>query len=355
MPFRKPVSATIIFLGLFCFSLTASVPKNDIIDSYFSSFDHADTPGASVLVMKQGEVLYERGYGAAELTQLQPVTEHTNFRLASVSKQFTATAILILVQRGLLDFDTKLNSLITDFPDYGSKITVRHLLNHTSGLRDYENLIPSSQSTQLSDEDVLRLLKKENSPYFSAGSQYRYSNGGYVLLGLIVERVTGQNFSSFLKENIFEPLQMTNTVMYDGPLTQIAQRAYGHSPSGTGFKQTDQDITSATRGDGGIYTSAHDWIRWETALNENLIISKELQDMAFTPAKLNNGSLTQYGFGWMLNKFEGLIHQYHTGSSVGFRTGVERFPEKGLAVLVLTNRANASPWTIARNIAERFF
>ncbi|MFM8315104.1 MAG: serine hydrolase, partial [Deltaproteobacteria bacterium] len=117
----------------------------------------------------------------------------------------------------------------------------------------------------------------------------------------------------------------------------------------------DQSLTSATRGDGGVYSSACDWARWETAMSENLILSQEFQEMAFTPGKLNNGTLIEYGFGWMLNSFQGVIHQYHTGSTIGFRTAVERFPEKGLSVLVLVNRANASPWTIARNIAEHFF
>lgn len=342
-------------VGFLCVSICSKTFSNDFIDSYFRDYNHPDTPGASVLVMKKGEVLYERGYGAAKLSELESATEHTNFRLASLSKQFTATAILLLVQRGLLSLDTKLVSIFPEFPDYGSKITVRHLLNHTSGLKDYENLIPSSQTEQISDQDVLALLKKQSSLYFTPGSQYQYSNGGYVLLGLIVEAVSRQNFSEFLRDNVFIPLEMSNTVMFESGVTDISNRAFGYSPKGNGFKLTDQDITSATRGDGGIYTSAHEWIKWETAINNNLILSKEFQDLAFTPGKLNNGSLTKYGCGWMLDSFQGLTHQFHTGSSIGFRTGVERFPEKGLTVLVLVNRSNSSPWTIARNIAERFF
>jgi len=336
-------------------SLHARAFKSDLIDSYFADYNHPDRPGASVLVMKQGKILYERGYGSRELVHYEPVNERTNFRLASVSKQFTATAILLLVQRGQLSLDTFLVSVFPDFPSYGSKITVRHLLNHTSGLTDYEDLIPSTQVQQLTDQDVLNLLKKQNGLYFSPGSQYRYSNGGYVLLGLIVESLSGQNFAEFLEENIFRPLQMNYSVMYDGPSTEIENRAYGHSLLGNGFKQTDQNITSATRGDGGIYSSAHDWVRWETAISENLILSQKYQEMVFTPGKLNNGTLIDYGFGWMLNTFQGLVHQYHTGSTIGFRTSVERFPDKELVVLVLVNRANASPWVTARNIAEQLF
>lgn len=333
----------------------AQARGSDLIDGYFKAFNHPNTPGAAVLVMKKGEVLYERGYGAAELNHYDPVLPHTNFRLASVSKQFTATAILILVEQQSLSLDSRLVDLVPEFPKYGKLISVRHLLNHTSGLRDYENLIPSTQTKQLTDEDVLQIFIKQESLYFTPGSQYRYSNGGYVLLGLIVERVTGKNFAQFLKETIFHPLGMNDTLMYDGPATTIAHRAFGHSPSGAGFKQTDQDITSATRGDGGVYSSVHDWMSWEKAIQQNLILTKESQDLIFTPGKLNNGSLTNYGFGWMLDSFKGLKHQYHTGSTIGFRTAVERFPEKELTVLVLVNRANASPWTIAREISEQYF
>lgn len=329
--------------------------SDDVIDSYFKSYNHPDTPGASVLVMQEGRVLYKKGYGVRELKSFSPVTESTNFRLASVSKQFTATAILLLVEKGLLSFETRLSEVIPEFPSYGERITIRHLLNHTSGLIDYETLIPSSQSKQLSDEDVLNLLQRENSTYFHPGAEYRYSNGGYVLLGLIIERVTGQKFSSFLKENIFSPIGMNDSLMYEGTDTQITNRAFGHSPQGSGFKETDQDVTSATRGDGGVYSSVNDWVKWEIAIHDNLILSSSMQEMVFTQSQLNDGSFIEYGFGWMLDTFKGLRHQYHTGSTIGFRTAVERFPQKNLTVLVLVNRANSAPWSIARSIAQRFF
>ena len=143
--------------------------------------------------------------------------------------------------------------------------------------------------------------------------------------------------------------------MYEGSQTDIPFRAFGYTAFGNSFKQTDQSVTSATRGDGGVYTSLNDWALWENAINENILLSNELQEMAFSPGQLSNGSFTEYGFGWMVDIFKGLTHQYHTGSTIGFRTGVERFPQKNLMVLVLINRANSTPWTIARNIAERLF
>ncbi len=347
-----------IFFFLGCslnLSVFAGPGKVDFIDSYFSEYDHPDTPGAAVLVMQNGETLFERGYGLAQISSASAVTPKTNFRLASLSKQFTATAILLLVQQKQLSLDSRLITFFPKLSDYASKITIRQLLNHTSGLVDYEDLIPASQTQQLTDFDVLSLLEKQKSTYFSPGSQYRYSNGGYVLLGLIVERITGTSFSQFLKQNIFTPLSMNNSLMYEGSQTDIPFRAFGYTAFGNSFKQTDQSVTSATRGDGGVYTSLNDWALWENAINENILLSNELQEMAFSPGQLSNGSFTEYGFGWMVDIFKGLTHQYHTGSTIGFRTGVERFPQKNLMVLVLINRANSTPWTIARNIAERLF
>lgn len=344
-----------VFLTLAPLLSLSAFSKDHFIDEYFTEFNHPNKPGAAVLVFQNREIIFEKGYGLANIAKHLSVASHTNFRLASLSKQFTATAILLLVQQKRLSLDTPIDTFFPNLPIYASKITVRHLLNHTSGLYDYEDLISSSQTQQVSDRDVLSLLEQKKTTYFNSGSQYRYSNGGYVLLGLIVEQVTQQNFASFLKDHIFSPLQMTSSLMYDGSDTIINNRALGYTASGNSFKETDQNVTSATRGDGGVYTSTQDWIRWELSIQDNLIISKELQQMALTPGKLNNGSLTNYGFGWMLDTFKGLTHQYHTGSTIGFRTAIERFPEKELTVLVLVNRANASPWTIARNIAEHYF
>lgn len=334
---------------------TFANPTHEGIDNYFSDYNHSDTPGASVLIIQNGSVTYSRGYGLANLEKKTPVTLQTNFRLASLTKQFTATAILLLVQENKLSLNTKLQEIVPDFPDYARDITIRHLLNHTSGLFDYETLIPTSQLSQISDAEVLDLLKQQTGLYFFPGSQYRYSNGGYVLLGLIVELITEQSFSQFLKQNIFNPLQMKNTQMYDGEETLITHRAYGYTKLGTTFTKTDQSITSATKGDGGVYTSASDWILWENSIHHNLLISNSLQETAFSKGKLNDGSFTSYGFGWMLDTFKGWIHQYHTGSTIGFRTAIDRFPEKNLAILVLINRSNANPWEISQSIAQLYF
>lgn len=359
---RSPFATTVYFkrgimrrfvLHLFCF-LSSIVLANPQIDSLFRDYDKPGVPGASVAVYRGGMIVYEKGYGLADVAGKVPSTEDTNFRLASVSKQFTAVAVLILIEQGKLSFETRLTDLFPGFPAYGRNITIRHLLNHTGGLRDYEDLIPSTQSKQLSDQDVLELLKKQSSGYFTPGSQYRYSNGGYVLLGLSIEAVTQKRFATFANEYIFEPLGMKNSVFYEKGISAVSNRAYGYSPSGTGFSQTDQSITSATLGDGGLYTSVHEWLLWENALRNSTLLSEEVAKLAWTPGTLNSGSKTQYGFGWMLDTYKGYQRQHHTGSTIGFRTACQRFPEKDLAILVLINRANSTPWEIARQIADLY-
>src|SRR6185312_381692 len=194
-----------------------------------------DAPGAAVLIVRNGRVLFERGYGVTDLQSQHRIDPHTNFRLASVSKQFTAMSIMLLVHDGKLHYEDRLSDVFPDFPDYGKKITIRNLLNHTSGLEDYEDLMPDAdpkvpvEQIQIADEGVLDLLKKQKSTKFTPGSKWAYSNSGYVLLGLIVQKVSGQPFPNFLHERIFSPLGMTNTVAYVRGSNEVRNRAFGHS------------------------------------------------------------------------------------------------------------------------------
>lgn len=341
-------------LILFTFCLLSRADTNLEIDRYFLGFQ-GEVPGAAVAVFQNGQSVYEKGYGLAELDSNIPVHLSTNFRIASLSKQFTAVAILQLVAAKELHLDAKLETIFSDLPGYARAITIRQLLNHTGGFRDYEDLIPAGQIEQLSDYDVFRILKRQSSGLFSPGSQYRYSNSGYVILGLVVETVSGMLFSDFLRSRIFHPLGMENSLMYERFSQQpINHRAYGHSRFGNEFRQTDQSLTSATRGDGGVYTSVHEWYLWENALNGSELIPEDLKRQMFTPGKLNNGTLTKYGFGWMLGTENGNPLQSHTGSSIGFRTAVRRIPHKNLAIVVFINRSESSPWEIARSITRLF-
>ena len=321
------------------------------VDQLMSAYA-GNVPGAAVGIYKDNAMRLAKGYGCASLNPKVTVSASTNFRLASVTKHMTAMAIMILKDKGALSYDLSLRSLFPKFPSYADKIKIKNLLHHTGGLKDYESLIPSGQSQQLSDHDVMNLLIKQSSPAFSAGSQYRYSNGGYVMLGLVVEAVSKLSFATFLRKEIFQPLGMSSTLAYVTPGDDIPHRAFGHSPNGSGFVKTDQNVTSATLGDGGVYASVKELFIWDKALYSNSLVSPQTLAEAFRPGQLNSGSPTSYGFGWEIRKSNGQLKLSHTGSTIGFRTSYIRFPEEKLSVIVLVNRANSSPWNLADKIAD---
>ncbi|OLD88693.1 MAG: hypothetical protein AUG85_04100 [Gemmatimonadetes bacterium 13_1_20CM_4_66_11] len=319
----------------------------------FTAYSGSAVPGASVIVIQGGAVIERRAFGMADLERRVPATPETDYRLASVSKQFTAMAVMLLARDGKLRYDQSVRDFLPELPASAGGVTVRHLLNHTSGLYDYEGLIPESRTTQLDDSDVLALLAAKDSVYFPAGTQYRYSNSGYVLLGLIVARVSGMSFPSFLRARIFEPLSMRATVMHVEGADTIPHRAYGYSPRGGGFVQTDQSVTSATLGDGGIYTNVDDMARWDLALYGAELVDSATLDLATTPPQLPAGAETQYGFGWFVDSYRGEKRWRHTGETSGFRNAIQRFPRRRLTIIVLTNRSSGEPAAIAERIADR--
>ena len=333
---------------LVLFLLGASAWANPKLDALFRDYDKPGVPGAAVTIIQCGQVAYRKAYGLARVKDGAKATPETNFRLASLAKQFTAMAVLILVDRGQLHLDDKLTEIFPDFPAYGKNITIAHLLHHQSGLPDYEEHV--SGSGQVSDAGVLAILKSQSHLDFTPGSRYRYSNAGYCVLSNIVAKVSGRTFPAFVREEIFGPLVMPSSLVYvkDGPA--IPNRAYGH----TGTSETDQSATSATLGDGGVYTNVEDWFQWDQALYHNPLISPALQALAFTPGTLADGSPTSYGFGWVIDTYRGHRRQSHTGSSIGFRTAVSRFPDEELSIVVLVNRASATPWDTAREIADLY-
>jgi len=305
------------------------------------------------VVISGGRVVVRRAYGMADLEHRIAATPETDYRLASVSKQFTAMAVMLLAKDGKLRYDQPGRDFLPELPAAARSVTVRHLLNHTSGLWDYEDLIPESRTAQLEDRDVLALLSSKDSLYFPPGSQYRYSNSGYVLLGLIVARVSGMSFPEFLRARIFTPLGMGATVAHVEGSDTIPRRAYGYSPRGGAFVQTDQSVTSATLGDGGIYTNVDDMTRWDEALSGTSLVDSAALELATTPPQLPGGAPTQYGFGWFVDSYRGEQRWRHTGETSGFRNAIQRFPRRRLTVIVLTNRSSGEPEAIAERIADR--
>ena len=325
------------------------------VDSLFRAYT-GTVPGASVIVIKDDAVVLRRAYGLADLehrTPATPATPTTDFRLASLSKQFTAMAIMLLVRDGTLRYDQPVAEVFPELPPAARAVTIRHFLNHTSGIWDYEDLIPASRTAQLDDRDVLALVAAKDSLYFPAGSAYRYSNSGYVLLGMIVARVSGMPYPEFLRRRVFEPLGMKATVAHVEGKDTVPQRAYGYSPSAGAFIPTDQSVTSATLGDGGIYTNVDDMTRWDRALSTASLVDSATLALATTPPVLPAGAPTEYGFGWFVDSYRGEKRWRHTGETSGFRNAIQRYPNRHLTIVILTNRSSGEPEAIAERIADQ--
>lgn len=323
------------------------------VDSLFTAYSGDSVPGASVVVIRDGQVIVRRAYGMADLERHIAATPETDYRLASVSKQFTAMAVMLLANDGKLRYDQPIRDFLPALPQAAQAVTIRHLLNHTSGLIDYEDLIPESRTEQLDDQDVLTLLASKDSLYFPPGTQYRYSNSGYVLLGIIVSRVTPLSFPDFLDEQIFARLGMNASVAHVEGLDTIPKRAYGYSPRGGSFVQTDQSVTSATLGDGGIYSNVDDMVHWDQALSGTKFVDVATLQLAATPPQLPKGAPTEYGFGWFVDSYRGEKRWRHTGETSGFRNAIQRYPGRRLTIIILTNRSSGEPDAIAERIADR--
>lgn len=320
------------------------------IDRMFRQYARPGMPGAAIVVIVNGRVAFSRGYGLAELETNTPVTERTNFRLASLTKAFTAMAIMVLVNEGRLQFDDHVGDILPDFPAYGRGIRIRHLLSHTSGLRAYQDFLPTSPPRQLKDRDVLALLHRVDTTYFPPGSAFRYGDSGYAVLGLVAERVSGKSFARFLHERIFARIGMKSTVAYEPGVSVVPHRAVGYSLTPTGIRPSDQSTASAVLGDGGIYSSVGDLVAWDRALDNNTLIDAQLQQLAWTPAALNDGTRIRYGFGWFIARSATGLHLSHHGETSGFTNAIVKYPDRRLTVVVLTNRRGGTPGDIAATV-----
>jgi CubicO group peptidase (beta-lactamase class C family) len=347
----------------------SATPTASQIDSIFSSITQPDAPGLAVLVRKDGRTVLERGYGLRDLRVQVKINPATNFRLASCTKQFTAMAIMLLAHDKRITYETRLTDVFPDFPAYGKSITIRNLLNHTSGLLDYEDLMPQpppntppDKQAQISDAEVLALLKKQNTTKFAPGTKWEYSNSGYVLLGEIVAKVSGEPFPQFLHDRIFAPLGMNNTLAFVKGKNEVPNRAFGYSKNATGWQKTDQDSTSATLGDGGVYSSLNDLAKWDDALTRHTLLSAKEMQPALTPVVVPNGTPpgpdgqpAAYGFGWFLNPYKGHSRTWHYGETIGFRTNMQRFTRDNLTIIVLCNRSDLNPGALGERVVDLFF
>jgi len=317
-----------------------------VADFVRAEMERQHVPGVAVAIVRNGRVELATGYGFANLEHRVPVSPDTVFQSASLTKQFTATAVMLLVQDGKLELDGSITAYLAGAPKTWKPITIRHLLTHTSGIPDY---VPDLRR-DYSEEDLERLAFGYRLE-FPAGSRWNYSNTGYVLLGIIVRRVSGRSWGDFLQERVFAPLGMTAArVISEEDI--VANRAAGYRLVNGELRNQEWVAPSLnTTADGGLYLSVRDLIAWDTGLRSKAILSADSWSQVFAPARLNSGRQYPYGFGWQLDRFAGQAVQWHGGEWQGFRCYIARYTGEDLTIIVLTNLAEALPSRFVHGIA----
>jgi CubicO group peptidase (beta-lactamase class C family) len=323
----------------------ASTPASasERVDALFALLTTGVQPGAAVMVIRDGRIVHQAGYGYADLANRVPITPDSAFNLASVSKQFTAMAIMILAASNALDYDDLVSRYLPQLAPYEG-LTVRHLLTHSGGLPEYYDVIDTT-SGMPGNADALALLGEMASSNFAAGERFEYSNPGYDMLAPLVEAVSGMDFASFMSERVFVPAGMQHSLIHDHTLPIVPGRAFGYEPEGDGYSLNDDDPLNGIVGSGSMYSTLNDFFRWDQVLYGETLVSRDALDEAFAPARLNNGKPVDYGFGWRLDEYEGRRRVRHGGSWVGFRTHIARYPDERFTIVILANRADVEPET----------
>ena len=338
---------TVIFTFIFssCQISLAQIPEASTIDSIFAEWDKPNSPGGSLGIIREGKLIYARGYGMANLEYDIPNDANSVFRIGSTSKQFTAACIVLLAKEGKLTLEDKLNDFFPDFPPYADQITIRHLLNHTSGIRDYlllSSLKGFGPDDYFENHDIMQWLIRQQELNFSPGDEFLYSNSGYWLLGQIVEQVSGQNMADFAKAEIFDPLNMNHTHFHNDHNQIVKNRSSGYSPEDSG-KYKISMTTLDMIGDGGVFTTINDMVHWNNAYYESDILTPDFWELMTEQGILNNGDTLDYASGLTIGNYRGLKTISHGGAFVGFRADYVRFPEQKISIIVFANRSDANP------------
>lgn len=349
------VSLAAIIVVFLCSAAQADT-LTDQVDELFKAWDKPDSPGLALGIIKDGRFIYRRGYGMANLEYNIPITSQSVFRIGSTSKQFTAMCIALLQEQGKISVDDSLSQYFPEMPEYANDVKIRHLLHHTSGIRDYLTLwrIAGERNDDFfTDPEVVALLARQKELNFSPGKEFLYSNSGYFLLSEIVKRVTGKSMGVFADENIFKPLGMKNTHFHDNHTVIVKNRASGYSPLRSGGFRISM-TTLGMIGDGGVFTCVDDLLKWDQNFYNNKLGKggQELIDRILTPGKLNNGDELDYAFGLVIEDYKGLKVISHGGAFVGFRADMIRFPAQKFSVICLANLNRINPSQLARKVAD---
>lgn len=328
----------------------------DQVDALFAEWDKPDSPGCALAIIRDGEIVYRGGYGCADLEHDIPITTTSVFDIASTSKQFTAICIAILARQGKLSLDDDIRKYIPEFPAYEHPITIRHLIHHTSGIRDYLTLMDLAgmrYENEYPDEEVIDLICRQKELNFTPGEEYLYSNTGYFLLGEIVKRASGKTLRLFADEWIFAPLGMTKTHFHDDSTEIVRDRAIGYSAAENRRFRIDMSIFDVV-GDGCVYTTVEDLYLWDQNFYHNVIgdYGQDLITEIVTPGKLNSGKALDYAFGLDLGKYRGLDLISHGGDWAGYRSEMMRFPGQNFSVILLANFSEINPTGLAKRITD---
>ena len=323
------------------------------VDRLFAQWDRPDSPGAAVVIVKDGAVVYQHGYGCADLEHRIPITPQTRFDVASVAKQFTGLSVALLVEQGKLSVDDDIHKYLPDVPDFGKPITIRHLLHHTSGLRDWPETLSLSgldMEGQVTLDMILEMVRRQRELDFAPGEEYQYSNTGYNLLAATVARVTGQSFRIWTDANLFQPLDMKHTFVCDNPTEIVPDRATSYYPAGRNkFRQVDSQL--AAQGSSSLFISAEDMGKWLLNFETARVGGKAAMALMRQPGKLNSGTKVDYGFGVSLGDYHGSPMISHGGSWAGYRSDMLWLPGKRFGVAILANTSNLDPGALALKIA----
>jgi len=343
----------VFLFAAFILSVAFAEEKTDKVDKLFARWYSTVSPGAALAIVKDGKIIYKRGYGMANLEHNTPITTTSVFRIGSTSKQFTAASIAILAKEGKISLDDDIRKYIPEMPEYQRLITVRNLVHHTSGIRDYTSLLSLAGYRPDADcptiEETIEILARQKNLNFPPGEEYSYSNSGYFLLSVIVERASGKTLNEFAQERIFKPLGMKNTHFHDDHTMTVKNRAAGYSPTKKGFRINMSNWNHV--GDGAIFTTVEDSFLWDQAFYNNKL-GKELMELIQTRGVLNSGKELDYAFGLRISDYRGLKTVGHGGSWVGFRSAMIRFPEQRFSVVCLANLSTINPSSLCQKVAD---
>ncbi len=348
----------VYFLALYssCAQSTESTGNlEQSINQIFKDFDHPQKPGAAVAVVQNGKIVFKKGYGSANLEYDIPVSPKTIFHVASVSKQFTVFALLMLAEEGKLSLDDPIQKHIQEVPDFGQEITLRHLATHTSGMRDQWDLLNLAGwrwDDVITKEHILKIVSKQKELNFDPGEQYMYCNTGFTLLAEVVARVSGQSFAEFTRIRMFEPLQMTNSLFYDNHQRIVRNRAYSYYPWAFGYQKSI--LSFANVGATSLFTTVEDLSYWAMNFKNHTVGNKRIIDQMNTLAVLNNGETFGGAYGQFVGPYKGLQQIQHSGGDAGYRSYLVRFPEQDFAVSVVSNSGVSNPSALATEVVDLY-